>query len=88
VLETELPADVSSRKLSDLMKGAKKRFILEAVKQAGGNITRAAELLEVHPNHLHWLIRTLKLKPALEARLAPSLRPSPTAAGASVEAAA
>ncbi len=60
--ETELLSDGSSRKLSDLMKEAKKRFILEAIEQAAGNITKAAELLDVHPNHLHWLIRTLRLK--------------------------
>ncbi len=64
VQETDLPAGSSSRKLSDLMKEAKNRFILEAIGLSGGNITRAAELLDVHPNHLHWLIRTLKLKTA------------------------
>ncbi len=66
VRETDLPANSSSRKLTDLMKEAKKRFILEAIEQTGGNITKAAELLDVHPNHLHWLIRTLKLKPATQ----------------------
>jgi Nif-specific regulatory protein len=66
VLEAGVLAEAGSRKLSDLMKEAKKLFIRAAIEQAGGNITKAAELLDVHPNHLHWLIRTLKLKPTLK----------------------
>jgi len=68
VLETGPSAGAESRKLSDLVKEAKKRFILEAVTQAGGNITKAAELLDVDLSNLHWLIRTLKLRPALKPR--------------------
>ncbi len=68
ILETGPPAGAESQKLSDLVKAAKKRFILEAIEQSGGNITRAAELLDVNLSHLHWLIRTLKLRPALKPR--------------------
>jgi transcriptional regulator with PAS, ATPase and Fis domain len=68
VLETGPPPCAESRRLSDLVKESKKRFILEAIEQAGGNITRAAELLDVNLSHLHWLIRTLKLRPALKPR--------------------
>ncbi|MCI0390007.1 MAG: sigma 54-interacting transcriptional regulator [Acidobacteria bacterium] len=68
VLETGPPAGAESRKLSDQVKEAKKRFILEAIEQAGGNITKAAELLDVNISHLHWLIRTLELRPALKPR--------------------
>jgi Nif-specific regulatory protein len=68
VLETGPPADAASRKLSDLVKEAKKRFILEAIERAEGNITKAAGLLDVDLSHLYWLIRTLKLKPALKPR--------------------
>lgn len=68
VLEAGPPADAASQKLSDLIKEAKKRFILEAIEQTGGNITKAAELLDVNLSHLHWLIRTLNLRPAFKPR--------------------
>jgi DNA-binding NtrC family response regulator len=68
-LEAGPPADASSWKLSDLVKEAKKRFILEAIEQTGGNISKAAELLDVNLSHLHWLIRTLNLRPALKTRI-------------------
>ena len=45
----------------------KKKLILQAVQQAGGNYTEAAHLLGVHPNYLHRLIRNLNLKSTLRA---------------------
>jgi transcriptional regulator with GAF, ATPase, and Fis domain len=45
----------------------KKKLILQAFQQAGGNYTEAARLLGVHPNYLHRLIRNLNLKAALQA---------------------
>jgi DNA-binding IclR family transcriptional regulator len=41
-------------------------LILEAIEQAGGNLTAAARQLGVHPNYLHRLLRTLHLRPELE----------------------
>lgn len=43
----------------------KKRMITEAMKQAHGNYTAAAKLLNLHPNYLHRLIRNLNLKDEL-----------------------
>jgi DNA-binding NtrC family response regulator len=40
----------------------KRHLILEAVEAAGGNVTRAAERLDLHPNHLHRLITNLGLR--------------------------
>ncbi|MFL6198678.1 MAG: sigma 54-interacting transcriptional regulator [Thermoanaerobaculia bacterium] len=40
----------------------KRRLVLAAVEQAGGNITRAAESLGLHPNYLHRLIGNLDLR--------------------------
>jgi Nif-specific regulatory protein len=40
----------------------KQRLIVDAVEQAGGNITRAAESLGLHPNYLHRLISNLGLR--------------------------
>jgi len=47
--------------LNDGVREAKRQIIRKAVEQAGGNITRAAQALDVHPNHLHRLIRSLKI---------------------------
>jgi len=40
----------------------KKRLILQAVEEAGGNLTEAAKILGVHANYLHRLIRNLELR--------------------------
>jgi transcriptional regulator with PAS, ATPase and Fis domain len=40
----------------------KKRLILAALDQTGGNVTRAAEQLGLHPNYLHRLISSLDLR--------------------------
>ena len=46
----------------------KRSFILKAIEQANGNYTEAAKLLGIHPANLHRLIRTLKLRTALDNR--------------------
>jgi Nif-specific regulatory protein len=43
----------------------KKRMITDAMKQANGNYTAAAKLLNLHPNYLHRLIRNLNMKDEL-----------------------
>jgi transcriptional regulator with PAS, ATPase and Fis domain len=40
----------------------KQRLIVDAVEQAAGNVTRAAEALGLHPNYLHRLISNLGLR--------------------------
>jgi transcriptional regulator with GAF, ATPase, and Fis domain len=49
-------------KFHDSVNAFKQRLILEAIDQAGGNITRAAELLDLNPTYLHRLIRNFDLK--------------------------
>jgi len=44
----------------------KRRLVLQAVREARGNVTRAAELLGLSPNYLHRLITNLELRAALE----------------------
>jgi Nif-specific regulatory protein len=46
----------------ETLNGMKQRLILDAVEQADGNITRAAEALGLHPNYLHRLISNLGLR--------------------------
>jgi transcriptional regulator with GAF, ATPase, and Fis domain len=49
-------------KYHDTVNGFKKRLILDALDQAGGNVTKAAELLDLNPTYLHRLIRNFDLK--------------------------
>jgi Nif-specific regulatory protein len=52
-------------KYYEAIKQAKRELILNALQQANGNYTEAANALGVHPNNLHRLIRTLDLKTAI-----------------------
>lgn len=60
--QSDKSATMSNR---DSKKAAQKEAIINAYREARGNYTRAAEILDIHPNHLHRLIRTLNLKPVL-----------------------
>jgi len=42
---------------------AKKQIVLRALEEAGGSYTGAARILKLHPNNLHRLVRTLRLRP-------------------------
>jgi two-component system, NtrC family, response regulator HydG len=50
----------------ELVVQTKKRMIADAMKQANGNYTAAAKLLDLHPNYLHRLIRNLNMKDELK----------------------
>jgi Nif-specific regulatory protein len=54
------------RNFYEAVNEAKKRLIHEAFTQAGGSYTEAARLLDMHPNHLHRLIRNLNMKAELK----------------------
>jgi transcriptional regulator with GAF, ATPase, and Fis domain len=49
-------------KFHDTVTEFKKRLIVDALEQSGGNITRAAELLDLNPTYLHRLIRNFGIK--------------------------
>jgi DNA-binding NtrC family response regulator len=51
------------------VKELKKKLIIDAVEQAGGNYVDAAGILGVHPNYLHRLIRNLGMKDMLNEML-------------------
>ena len=70
----DLPESILERGLSPSIEGAtyhsevkelKKHLILNALKETKGNYTEAAQVLGVHVNYLHRLIRNLDLKDAL-----------------------
>ena len=54
------------RNFYDAVNEAKKQLIINALAQAKGSYTEAARLLEMHPNHLHRLIRNLNMKDELK----------------------
>ena len=58
------PASTSSR-FHDVITQSKKDLIIRVFEKAGGNYTTAAQLLGLHPNYLHRLIRNLNLKASL-----------------------
>ncbi len=64
LLEAALPKSAPSSAYHRAVREAKKQAALKALAQAKGNFTEAARSLGVHPNHLHRLIRNLKLKVA------------------------
>ena len=66
LLETEAAGNTQITKYHDAINEMKRRLIIDAVAQAGGNYTEAARALGVHPNYLHRLIRNLNLKSALK----------------------
>ncbi|HET9210788.1 MAG TPA: sigma 54-interacting transcriptional regulator [Thermoanaerobaculia bacterium] len=66
LLETAPAADLPTTRFHDSLNDLKRRLIVEAVRESGGVITKAAERLGLHPNHLHRLITTLGLREEIE----------------------
>jgi transcriptional regulator with GAF, ATPase, and Fis domain len=64
LLESASAADRAAPlgKYHDTVNDFKKRLILDAIEQAGGNVTRAAEILDLNPTYLHRLIRNFEIK--------------------------
>ena len=70
VVEAASPAVVAvsastSTSFHDVITQAKKDLITRVFEKAGGNYTAAAQMLGLHPNYLHRLIRNLNLKTSL-----------------------
>ncbi len=62
VLDSALPNAGVVSVYHAAIREAKKQAALKALSRAKGNFTEAAKSLGVHPNHLHRLMRNLKLK--------------------------
>jgi transcriptional regulator with GAF, ATPase, and Fis domain len=62
LLESANTGKLPMAKYYEAIKQSKRDLILNALEQAKGNYTEAANALGVHPNNLHRLIRTLDLK--------------------------
>jgi Nif-specific regulatory protein len=65
ILEKALATSVVGGKYHNQVKEVKKQLIVNAMQESKGNYTQAAQLLGVHVNYLHRLIRNLDLKEAL-----------------------
>jgi DNA-binding NtrC family response regulator len=74
LLEHPPSPEMTEAKYHASVKELKKRLILDAVEQTRGNYVEAAEILGVHPNYLHRLIRNLDLKEVISEVLAESAR--------------
>jgi transcriptional regulator with GAF, ATPase, and Fis domain len=61
----KLPSTLVTR-YHETINETKKRLILGAIEQAGGNITKAAELLGLNANYLHRLISNLDLRDRIQ----------------------
>ena len=76
--DTVAGADEPSESFHSALRAKKKDLILRAVERAGGNLTAAAGALNLHPNYLHRLIRTLQLRSLLPHKTSPAhLSPAP-----------
>ena len=65
LLEQNAPEEMPEGKYQASVKQLKRHLILDAVGQTGGNYVEAAQILGVHPNYLHRLIRNLGIKDEL-----------------------
>jgi Nif-specific regulatory protein len=62
LVEAKRPAASEPATFHDAVAAKKKELILDAVARAGGSITEAGKLLNLHPNYLHRLIKNLGLR--------------------------
>ena len=62
IVDNEVVEHNSSFDLSQQLKFAKIKIILNALKEADGNYSEAARRLSIHPNNLHRIIRELEIK--------------------------
>jgi DNA-binding NtrC family response regulator len=74
ILEKGVTSPSEGAKYHNQLREVKKQLILDALEETKLNYTEAAQLLGVHVNYLHRLIRNLELKDVL--RSSPSLRPA------------
>jgi Nif-specific regulatory protein len=66
VLEARVPGAIPLAGYHQALLEFKKQLIIQAVEQANGNYTKAAEALGIHPNHLHRIVRNMKLRHRLK----------------------
>jgi len=65
ILEGATSDETHATKFYDAIREAKKRLILDALKQTNGSYNEAARQLGIHPNNLHRLIRNMNIKDSI-----------------------
>jgi Nif-specific regulatory protein len=65
LLECEAAAGAAKASYHDAVSQAKRKIILDAVRSHQGNVTRAAQHLGLHPNHLHRLMTNMGIRSEL-----------------------
>jgi Nif-specific regulatory protein len=65
LLEQNAPEEMPEGKYHASVKQLKKHLIFDAIEQTGGNYVEAAQILGLHANYLHRLIRNLGIKDEL-----------------------
>ena len=76
IMAEDLPEAISGRSASpapstefhEAVRFAKQELILNAVRQASGNLSKAAQILALQPTYLHRLIRNLELREEITKR--------------------
>jgi Nif-specific regulatory protein len=64
VVWEQAPATETGVRYLETLKETKRRLVLQALEQAQGNYIEAAQLLGMHVNNLHRLMKSLDLKPS------------------------
>jgi Nif-specific regulatory protein len=62
LLECEAAACAAETSYHDVLNQAKRKIILDAMRSHEGNVTRAAQHLGLHPNHLHRLMTNMGIR--------------------------
>jgi Nif-specific regulatory protein len=62
IVETKSASAASAMQFHDAVRESKRKIVLRALDEAGGDYAQAASLLGLHVNNLHRLIRNLDLK--------------------------
>jgi len=62
ILERTSKTAVPASNYQQAVKTAKRQIVLDALKQSNGDHTKAAKLLNIHPNNLYRLMRDLDVK--------------------------
>ena len=70
LLEHDGSPEIASGKYHGSVQEFKKKLILNALRESGGNYTDAAKALGLHANYLHRLIRNLNIKGDIEGSVA------------------
>jgi Nif-specific regulatory protein len=62
IIESDRSPTVKVTGYNQAVNEFKKELVIQAIDEAGGNITKAAAVLDLHPNNLHRLIRNLNIR--------------------------